>query len=232
MTLSAQRIPASRPIPQPEVISHTQVERPTVIQKTAPIEEPAKNEASNFNSLDITKMALDALLRGIFRFSETFISNPLSRIGFRGVSETARKSAEVIGFKALKGEKITKSDWKTMAVRTLENTASSAFFEPNQYTNRFARMGVGLANMVIRFTTRAALFALKVIDTEALGLDNFIDELSSRSIFRAISTSTTNPILGVGTRFLEQLGINTTVHLKPIKGYLTKQFNALKQKVA
>lgn len=218
-------IPKQRPAqaPMSKVAPSPKTPQPstTPIQKTVIQEKP--NTATSFDHLDISKMTIDALLRGIFRFTETFITNPVTRIGFRAVSETTRKSAELIGFKALKGETVTKADWTKTAVRILENTAGSAVFEPNQYTNRLVRVGVGLANMIVRFATRAGLYAAKIIDTGALGLDHVTDELFGRSVLRAIFADTNNPVIGIGTRFLEQLGINATVHVQPIKNYLSKK---------
>lgn len=191
-------------------------------QPRARVQEIQKPK-NTFNYLDASKMTLDALLRGIFRFAETFITNPVARIGFRAVSESNRKLVELVGFKALKGEKITNSDWRKAIVRVLENTAGSAVFEPNKYTNRLVRIGVGLANMGVRFATRAGLYAMKAIDEGALGLDHISDEIFGRSILRAIFADTNNPIIGIGARFLEQLGINATVHVQPITNYISKK---------
>lgn len=236
MSLSLQAIPQIRPV-QPlasEVAPPQKISRPSTTQITTQakaIQEKPKTSASSFDYLDVSKMTIDALLRGIFRFAETFITNPVTRIGFRAVSETTRKSAELIGFKALRGEEVTKADWTKTAVRILENTAGSAVFEPNQYTNRLVRVGVGLANMVVRFATRAGLYAVKVIDTGALGLDHVTDELFGRSVLRAIFADTNNPVIGIGTRFLEQLGINATVHVQPIKNYLSKKIGLVSDTV-
>ncbi len=182
-------------------------------------------ENSIFTSQNLIKWTVDALIRGLARFGETFCNSPFLRIPVRLVSEAARKGVEILGIKRLNGETLTNTDYKIAAVRTLENTVASAFFEPNTTTNRLARVLLGAGNMLMRFATRGAMFFTNIIGKDLLELELLPDQLLSRSIPRLISTISDRPEAKVLTRVIEQLIINPLNEINPVQRVRTHLAN-------
>ena len=173
---------------------------------------PAENE---IDSMTFLRCGVDALVRGVFRTIETHIENPMTRIFYRGGTESIRKIGEGI----IEKGKLDTPVCSTGLLRAAENTIASVFFEPNQCgENKFLRVLTGLLNMGVRWGARLSTFALGLINYKEVGLDNFGDDGLARSLGRVISTSSDNFGVGVFARTVEQLAINSSLHIfKPVK---------------
>jgi hypothetical protein len=202
------------PIAKKEPVASA-VTTPTV---TTASDTDSENKATVPNLL---RWVGDAAYRALARLGESFCENPYLRVLYRGGTEIGRKTGELVGYKAIVGEKIQSSDWMHALVRSAENTVGSAILEPSLYTNRLARMGVGFLNMVARAATRGIMFAANLIQKQELGLEHFVDEGLSRTLCRGIFIDS-SPSVRTAMSFVEQFGINAWVHNLPATKMLQK----------
>jgi len=160
----------------------------------------------------------DAVFRGLVRYleSSTF-SSSVVRLPFRFITETVRYGTGMSIGKLLEGNKIEKEVWITSLRKALENTTATIIFEPNKYNNRFVRMGVGFANMFVRFAARVGLVALNFVTPGEAEIENIADEFLGRSLLRGIYIDSEKPLLGIAGRTIEQLGINAVLAKLPIR---------------
>ncbi len=199
------RTPVTAVLPQPS-------RQP--IQNQNPIQ--AKQVSSKQNSYDertsLVKNISCSAIRAFGRFTEASVEaigdNPFVRVPFRFLTEVVRNGSSASIHNIATNKKVTKQLWIDGAKKGLENAVATAVFEPNRYTGTFARVGAGFANMIVRFAARVALVALEVINPSELGVEGMPDDLAVRSIGRIIKPFSDNPIIGFGSRFVEQLLIN------------------------
>ncbi len=201
--------PAPQPSPAPQK-TEISVDRPA----TLPFPQPA-----NFDFVDIIRLFSDAIVRSLIRIPEGSIDG-FSRLLYRGGTESLRKTIEIPLFKLAKGQKIEKKDWVDVSTRALENTLGSTFFEPNNYTNLFAKAASGFGNMLVRFAGRTALFSVNVIDAGQLNTKKLVNELFNRSAFRALSSE------GFASRLLEQSAINLGLNFNDVKNYVISKVSS------
>lgn len=172
----------------------------------------SKQTSSNDEKTGLIKNISCSAIRAFGRFTEASVDaigdNPLVRVPFRFLTEVVRNGSSASIHHIATNKKVTKKLWIDGAKKGLENAVATAVFEPNKYTNTFARVGAGFGNMLIRFTARIALVALEVVSPSELGLEGMPDDLAVRSIGRVIKPFSDNPVVGFGTRFVEQLLIN------------------------
>lgn len=161
----------------------------------------------------------DAGFRGVMRYLEASkFSDTVLRIPFRAVSEFLRHSTGASLDLIVNKEKITKKVLFPAIRRSLENAVGTTIIDPNTLgSGKVVRMTAGFANMVIRLATRVLLAALDIVEPGELDMESLGDELVGRTLPRAICSSTMNPIIGIGVRVVEQLGINELTHLSPIQ---------------
>ena len=161
----------------------------------------------------------DASIRGVMRYFETSkFSGSLMRIPFRAVSELLRHGTGASLDQIVKDGKVTKAVLFPAARRALENTLATAIIDPNNLNSgRVMRMVAGFANMVVRLAARILLTALDIGDPGDLDMELLGDELIGRTLPRAICTDKINPIIGIGVRAIEQLGINELTNLGPVQ---------------
>ncbi len=171
------------------------------------------------NKTNAISSLIDAAGRGVFRFLEPDNKyRPLYRLG----TEFIRKGTEGSVINSLESKKITKEVWTTGLKRAFENAAATIVLEPNLSDSRFKRVLMGLGNMLIRFGARIGLFALNVIDSDELGINDLHEQLFARGFGRIVYTSSTNPVLGIGVRAIEQALINFSLHtFKPVNKLLS-----------
>ena len=117
----------------------------------------------------------------------------------------------------LDNKKTSKKDYITSLLRAFEHVPATSFIEPNLFEGKFQRILAGFGNMAVRFAARLGFYKVNAISHEDLGLKNTLDEFLGRSVLRAVYVDSTNPIIGIGVRVLEQLLINLNLHVvKPL----------------
>ena len=134
--------------------------------------------------------------------------NQFVRVPFRIATEFVRNGATASVQSVMENKQMTKSVKLGVVRRTLENAVATTLFEPNKYSNTVARVGVGFLNMAVRFGARIALVVLNVVDPADVDVADAPDEFFSRSLGRVIKPLSANPVVGLATRFGEQLFIN------------------------
>ena len=171
---------------------------------------------------------VDSSIRAAGRHAEAtadvISANPLIRLPFRFLTEVTRNGTSASLQGIFENKKITKAIWLDGAKKAFENTAATAFFEPNRFKNSFTRVGAGFANMLIRFGARFGLMVLEVISPEEMNLDIAPDEFVSRSLGRVIKPFSDSPIVGIGSRFVEQVLINFGVEKLFVKNHVLPKF--------
>lgn len=174
------------------------------------IKPVTKNGKENLNYW-VTNI-IDSGLRALGRQAEVTFDlisqNQFARIPFRFASELVRNGSAQAVQNVLEDKKLSRSFQLKVLRKTLENTAATAFFEPNRYQNSFVRVGIGFLNMAVRFASRVALVAINVISPEDIEIDGLPDEFGSRSLGRIIRPFSESPVVGLLTRFGEQILIN------------------------
>lgn len=191
--------------------------------------EISKLEIENNNRKSILSLPLvfDAIFRGAARYLEyTGLNDSLVRVPFRFLTETVRYGTSASVEKLIDGNKIGKEVWFTSLRKALENTTATVVFEPNKYTNRVVRVGVGFANMFIRFAARVGLLAMNFLSPEEAEIENVADEFLGRSLLRSVYIDSEKPFLGIIGRTIEQLGINAVLAKLPIKNKLLSKLRA------
>lgn len=179
-------------------------------------QEQVTNKKPTTENIFSLQNLFDSIFRAVIRYMEAVtISNPLVRLPFRFFTEVIRNGTNGLVEKVSKKEKITKEVWSSGVRRSLENTIATIVFEPNKYDNRWVRVAVGFANMMVRLGARVLLAGLDVISAS----EN-IDELTARAIPRALYFDSTSPVVGIASRFAEQMGINALLAKMPIKNKL------------
>ncbi len=185
------------------------------IQRQEPVQAKPVSSKQSFDNDERTGLIKNiscSAIRAFGRFTEASVEaigdNPLVRVPFRFLTEVVRNGSSASIHNIATNKKVTKKLWIDGAKKGLENAVATAVFEPNRYTGTFARVGAGFANMLVRFTARVALVALAVVSPSELGIEGMPDDLAVRSIGRVIKPFSDNPIVGFGTRFVEQLLIN------------------------
>lgn len=190
------------------------------VRRKSDISLPANNIPKQTYGPIITSAPIifDAVFRGLVRYLEsTSFNDSIVRLPFRFITETARYGTGMTMGKLIEGKKIDKEIWLTGLRKALENTAATVIFEPNKFNNRFVRMGVGFANMFVRFAARVGLVALNFVTPQEAEIENIADEFLGRSLLRGIYIDSEEPLLGIAGRTVEQLGINAVLATLPIK---------------
>lgn len=171
---------------------------------------------------------VDSSIRAAGRQAEATVEmingNPLIRLPFRFFTEVTRNGTSASLQGIFENKRITKAVWLGGAKKALENTAATAFFEPNKFKNGFIRIGAGFTNMLIRFASRFGLMILEVISPEEMNLDMAPDEFISRSLGRVIMPFSDSPIVGITSRFLEQVLINFGIEKLFVKNHVLPRF--------
>ena len=171
---------------------------------------------------------VDSLIRASGRQAEASIEvikeNPVIRVPFRFLTEVLRNGAGVSLQNLMDKKEVNKTIWLDSVRKSLENTAATIFIEPNMFTNQFARMFAGVLNMFIRFAARVALVVLNVLSPRNINLEKVPDEVLSRSLPRFIKPFSDNPIIGIVTRFLEQVVINFGLDNLFVKNHILSKF--------
>ncbi|MBI3308388.1 MAG: hypothetical protein HYZ79_03355 [Candidatus Melainabacteria bacterium] len=216
--------PPVQQMPRTQVrVSSTAKVKPNLITRQA-VNSSSPQPKHNFGktySDDGALMYIDAGIRGVCRYLENanFVATPY-RIPFRAAAELVRHSTSGTLKEMLQDNKVTKKVFAPALRKTLENTLASAVFEPGQYQNRVAKMGIGFANMIVRVGARVMLTAMDFVDPGDLELENVADDFAGRSLLRGFWFDTKNPIAGILVPTIEQLGINKITHYLPIKNFL------------
>lgn len=163
----------------------------------------------------------DAGFRGVMRYLEASkFGGTLIRIPFRAVAELLRHGTGASLDLIVNKQKVTKAVLLPTVRRALENTVATTIIDPNNIgSGKVMRMIAGFANMVCRLAARVLLTALDVVDPGDLDMESLSDELVGRTLPRVICTDTMNPIIGIATRTIEQLGINELTKLGPIQKF-------------
>ena len=187
--------------------------------------QAAPNSNSNpTENIQIFRIIADAIYRGGVRTLEEFTP------GFR-YTRPLTEFVRYLGIESIenfiKDEKVGKEILLNSARKAFENSLATVFIEPNRFNSKLARIGAGFANMVVRFLGRVGLVVLNFVNPEEATLKNLPFELAGRSLFRGIYLNTLNPLIGVGIRTLEQLGINLFLTLTQ-KKMLASNLNLLK----
>lgn len=204
-------------LPRPNLLQAQRVN--TTAQSTPLVDSLGKKVNGEF-----AVSIYDAFFRALIRWYESVsLNSSLLRIPFRGISEVARyTSGGVLKDLFDKGKINKKAIFASSARRALENTIATTVIEPNRFENRALRMVVGFANMVVRVTSRLLLGALDIISPDELEIESIGDEFVSRSLLRGIYMQSDNPLIGIGVRTAEQLGINELLRYTPFKNLLSK----------
>ena len=181
---------------------------------------------------------VDAGLRAAGRYTEiSFMrESPFVRLPFRYASETVRYGLSRMvkdKVKDIKEKAVpAKEMWLTGFKKAIEITAGSAVIEPNLFDERFARVGAGFLNTVVRLIGRGGLVFSKIINVENLNLEILPDEFIARTSARLIYTETDSQPVRVGLLTLEQLFINQWLAKMPLKEHilpwLTKKESLIK----
>ena len=197
-----------------EPIKPEQPSKPKI--KSVEIPKSELNENKKI-SVEIIRSSYDALVRGVARFVEKFIDNKILRVLYRLGTESIRKVSEISLINYFGNKETNKQDYITALLRAFEHVPATSFIEPNLFESKLQRILAGFGNMAVRFATRFGFYKVNAINFEELGLKNSLDEFLSRAVLRAVYVDSTNPIVGIGVRVLEQLFINLNLHIvKPL----------------
>ncbi len=178
---------------------------------------------------------VDALFRALGRYLEVSFmkENPFVRLPFRYISETVRYGVSRLVknklIKDIKEKTDTTKEWVTGLKKAIEITIGSAVIEPNLYEERFARVGAGFLNTIVRFLARTGLVLTKILNKENLNSKTLLDESFVRTSARLIYSDTDNTPLRVGLLTLEQLFINQWLAQMPLKEHVLPWL--IKQKI-
>ena len=185
----------------------------------SPVQNKPATAVSTVNYGPFFGRLYDAGIRGVMRYFEASkFSGSLMRIPFRAVSELLRHGTGASLDQLVKNGQVTKTILFPAARRALENTLATVIIDPNNLSSgRVMRMVAGFANMVVRLAARILLTALDIVDPGELDIESLGDELIGRTLPRAICTDKLNPIIGIGVRAIEQLGINELTNLGPVQ---------------
>ena len=193
---------------------------------TTTIADPAVNTLSSVltsasSSSKTTRLIVDlvdGVLRSFIRMPEMMMDSQFGRVAYRFVSEMGRKSSEFglitwLDQKSFRNQEVKESFGISMT-RAIENTVGSAVFEP-MFFQVPAKIGMGCLNMLARFVTRTGLHLAsfgKIVNKRGLSLAALPEEFFSRTLFRAFSTTSSNPFIQLTFRCIEQVLINTNLH--------------------
>lgn len=209
-------------------VKETRIEK--AHQSTPVTSLPREVEKPDDLGKNIARSIFDSIFRGVIRYGESLINNPLVRVPYRLGTETARKTSEIAFLNILNQKKaFSLDDLEKGAMRTLEHGPVSLLKAPGLYESAFVRPLAGLGDMTIRFASRFVLSEVNPTSSEALNEKNIFDEFLSRSLFRIIPVNFENPFAGIGMRALEQLGIDLNLHVvKPFSRLFPGSNNFLK----
>lgn len=179
----------------------------------------------------VYRSIFDAAVRSPLRQIEKSIENPLLRGAYRFVSEVGRKSSEAAFVNNMKGDaNFTKDDFVRSLTRAAEHVPATLAIDSNhlvEYASFFEKfvpfeqaipkVFAGFGNIGIRLATRVGLYKTGSVDRDGLREKGMLDELISRSLFRALNVTSDNPFMSMGSRVVEQSLINLNLHVfKPV----------------
>ena len=186
--------------------------------------EPVSISSGNNTPISGLSSILDSLLRGVGRYIETFINNYFVRLLFRFATENVRYGSSRSLQKMLAKENLDKETWKEILTvgfkKSLEIAIGTGIIDPNRQKTRLVRMGTGFLNQVARTAVRAVMLWTKVLNKNQFSLKTLVDEFLARTICRFLYIDSDNPILGIGWRTVEQLGINKWMKHLPFNNML------------
>lgn len=201
--------------------------------ETVKIPESTKQKKAYYGIEGLPSI-VDASLRAVGRYTEvSFLKElPIARLSFRYASETVRYGLSRMVKDRKEKVMHLKEMWITGLKKAIEITAGSAIIEPNLFDERFARIGAGFLNTVVRLLGRGGLVFAKFVNVENLNLEILPDEFIARTAARVIWADTENQPAKIGLLTLEQLFINQWLAKMPLKEYilpwLTKKESLIK----